>query len=611
VSERPSYPPIGDYALIGDCQSAALISRTAAIEWCCLPRFDAGSAFARLLDRDKGGHCSISPTADGDWEYSRRYIGDTLVLETTLTGPSGEARITDLFVIDHPDDGHAERQILRIVDGVRGAVEFDIRVAARFDYGQVRPWLRRHGHRLRSMIGGNDGLVVWCDEELTEDADHDLVARVTVGVGDRVHLSMTYRPPELVDEAERSGGLTEPSPHELDDALDETVRWWQDWSQTVTLDSRDGPAARRSALILKALTYRPTGAVIAAPTSSLPEARGAVRNWDYRYAWIRDSSFSSRAFAEVGCEREAGAFRAFMMRSAAGHAEDLQVMYGVGGERRIGEQQLDDLDGYDGARPVRIGNNAKGQLQLDAYGELVNLSWRWHRRGHSPTDDEWRFLVSLIDHASEHCVDPDSGIWEWPGQPQHFVHSKVMCWAALERGIKLADECMRRAPTRRWGRVRDDLRDAIESHGYDAERGIFTQTYDRPELDAALLLLPTVEFVNWQDERMVRTTQAIRDELGAGDGLIYRYRRDDGLDGDEGAFLPCSFWLAECLAQQGAYDDARKIFDATLGRANDLGLFSEEFDPQRGELLGNFPQGLTHLAHIDAAVCLAEVQPHV
>ena len=524
-----------------------------------------------------------------------------------MTGPAGEAQITDLFVVRDPRERHPGRQILRVIEGLRGAVEFEVRVAARFDYGQVRPWLRRHGHRLRSMIGGNDALVVWCDCGLDEDCDHDLTARVTVGVGDRVRLSMAYYPPEQVTD----DGLTEPSPQELDAALADTVEWWAKWSKTVTLDSRDEPAARRSALVLKALTHRPTGAVIAAPTTSLPEARGASRNWDYRYAWIRDSSFSSRAFAELGCEREAKAFRAFMMRSAAGHADDLQVMYGVGGERRIGEQQLDELEGYAGAAPVRIGNDAKDQLQLDAYGELVNLSWRWHRRGHSPSDDEWRFLLSVIDHASEHCAEPDCGLWEWPGDPQHFVHSKVMCWAALDRGIRLAEECMRRAPTRRWARVRDELRDTIETRGYDAERGIFTAVYDRPELDAALLLLPTVEFVDWRDRRMVRTTAAVRDELGAEGGLLYRYRRDDGLDGTEGAFLCCSFWLVECLARQGAYDEARGVFEATLGRSNDLGLFSEEFDPARGELLGNFPQGLTHLAHIDAAVCLAETQPHV
>ncbi len=389
-----------------------------------------------------------------------------------------------------------------------------------------------------------------------------------------------------------------------------TVNWWRDWSQTVSLGSRDEPAARRSALVLKALTHRPTGAVIAAPTTSLPEARAASRNWDYRYAWIRDSSFSSRAFAELGCEREADAFRAFMMRSAAGHAEDLQVMYGVGGERRIGEQQLDELHGYDGARPVRIGNDAKSQLQLDAYGELVNLSWRWHRRGHSPTDDEWRFLLSLIDHASEHCTDPDSGIWEWPGEPQHFVHSKVMCWAALDRGIRLAEECMRRAPTRRWSRVRDELRDTIES-----PRLRRRPRHLHPGLRPSRARCRAAAAPDGRVHRLARRANAPDDprpsarSSAPGTGSSTATGATTGSTVTKGAFLCCSFWLVECLAHQGDHDDARSVFDATLGRANDLGLFSEEFDPDRGELLGNFPQGLTHLAHIDAAVCLVETQP--
>jgi GH15 family glucan-1,4-alpha-glucosidase len=299
------------------------------------------------------------------------------------------------------------------------------------------------------------------------------------------------------------------------------------------------------------------------------------------------------------------------MRSAAGHAEDLQVVYGVGGERRLRGDVVEGMEGYRKSVPVRVGNDASVQSQLDAYGELVNLTWRWHRRGHSPSDDDWRFLVSLIDLAAERCTEPDCGIWEWPGDPDHFVHSKVLCWSALDRGIRLADECMRRAPVRRWKQARDGLHEAIETEGYDRKRGVYVQAFGRNEMDAALLLLPTVEYVAWDDEKMLRTVAAVRDELDAGNGLLYRYRRDDGLEGEEGAFLCCSFWLAECLAEAGDVGEARVVFDQAVARGNDLGLFSEEIDPTSGELLGNFPQGLTHLAHIDAAVALSRAGPRV
>jgi GH15 family glucan-1,4-alpha-glucosidase len=602
VSETPDdYRPIGDYALIGDCHTAALVSRNASIDWCCLPRFDSGSTFGRILDAERGGYCSIAPTDPGPWRCERQYVDDTLVLTSTLHVPAGEVRVIDFFAIGAEIE--PAHQMLRVVEGQRGTVELEVRIVPRFDYGQVRPWIRRHGHHLHTALGGNDALVVWSEQELAEDPQHELVGRFAVGTGDRVRLSLSYRAPELID----AEGVPAPDPSMVDRALDATVDWWRRWSASVHLDGRDEPAARRSAIVLKALTYQPTGAVVAAPTTSLPEDIGGERNWDYRYAWVRDSSFSSRAFAELGCMDEADAFRAFIMRSAAGHAEDLQVLYGVGGERRTGGETLEELDGYRSSRPVRVGNDATTQRQLDAYGELVNLTWRWHRRGHSPGDDDWRFLLSLINHAAEQCTQPDRGIWEFPGEPQHFVHSKVLCWSALDRGIRLADECMRRAPVRRWKQVRDRLRRTIERRGYDRKRGVFVQTYDRPELDASLLLLPTVEFVDWCDERMIRTTQAVREELDAGGGLLYRYRRDDGLPGQEGAFLCCSFWLVECLAHQGEVDEARSVFDAALALGNDLGLFSEEIDPGRRELLGNFPQALTHLAHIDAAVALAGV----
>ena len=604
MPRESSYPPIDEYALIGDCHTAALISRQAAIEWCCLPRFDAGSAFGRILDRERGGHCSIVPVQDGDWRFTRRYLDDSLVLETTMHGAGGEVRLLDCFTVREEARGTPARQILRVIEGNRGSVELELKVAPRFDYGQVRPWIRRHGHRLHSALGGDDALLIWCEQELREDVAHELVATLTVRAGDRVRLALTYCPPEQVD----AGPPPEPDADSLDRALEQTVRWWQAWAGQLSLGTRDEPGARQSGIVLKALTHEPTGAIVAAPTTSLPEVLGGERNWDYRFAWVRDASFSSRSFAELGAVREADAFRAFIMRSAAGHADDLQVLYGPAGERRIRGDVLDGLEGYRRSAPARAGNDATRQQQLDAYGELVNLTWRWHRRGHSPSDDDWRFLVSLIDHAAEQWRLPDYGLWEWPGEPDHFVHSKVMCWAALDRGIRLADECMRRSPTRRWTRARDELRRAIERRGYDRKRGVFVQAFGRSELDAALLLLPTVEFVAWDDERMVRTVDAIQEELAAGDGLLYRYTREDGLSGREGAFLCCSFWLVECLARIDRLTEARAVFDKTTARANDLGLFSEEVDPGSGQLLGNFPQGLTHLAHIEAAVVLAELE---
>ncbi|MGN6169992.1 MAG: glycoside hydrolase family 15 protein, partial [Solirubrobacteraceae bacterium] len=367
MAEASPYPPIADYALIGDCHSAALVSRAGSIDWCCLPRFDSGSAFGRLLDWERGGCCTVSPTGDGEWEYERRYLDDTLVLETTLVGPTGEAKVIDCFTLEEDPLKTERRQILRLIEGVRGSVELGLRIAPRFDYGQVRPWIRRHGHRLHSAIGGNDALLIWCEQELEEDPQHELVGRFSVGPGDRVRLTLTYWPPELID----TDLPPEPDAATLDELVRQTISWWREWGATMWLGTRDEPAARRSGIALKALTYAPTGAVAAAPTTSLPEAVGGPRNWDYRYAWVRDSSFSSRAFAELGCVNEADAFRAFIMRSAAGHAGDLQVMYGVGGERRLRGDVVEGLEGYRGSKPVRLGNDASAQKQLDAYGELV------------------------------------------------------------------------------------------------------------------------------------------------------------------------------------------------------------------------------------------------
>jgi GH15 family glucan-1,4-alpha-glucosidase len=342
----------------------------------------------------------------------------------------------------------------------------------------------------------------------------------------------------------------------------------------------------------------------AAATTSLPESlRG--RTWDYRYCWIRDSTFATRALAEVGCGSEADAFRRFIQRSSAGTAEDLQIVYGVHGARRIGEHELSELEGWRGIGPVHVGNSATGQFQLDAYGELVNLAWRWHERGNSPDDDLWRFLVTLVDCAAERWREPDRGIWEWRPRPRHWVHSKALCWTALDRGLRLAEECMRKAPVTRWRKQRAAVRRAIEREGYDRDRGVFVQWFGGRRMDAALLQLPVTGFVEWDDPRMVRTTDAVRDELWDR-GLVRRYRAKDGNPGREGAFLACAFWLAECYARQDRMTQAHEVYDNAMATANDLGLFSEEYDTRSGEMMGNFPQALTHLSHVAAAMALGE-----
>jgi GH15 family glucan-1,4-alpha-glucosidase len=599
MSERA--PAIGSYGLIGDCHSAALISATGSIDWCCLPRFDSGSCFGRLLDRERGGFCAVS-LADGEgrWRGSS-YLEDTLVLENVLESPRGTVRTRDFFAMREHGALRPRRELIRVVECERGSAEIRVEVAPRFDYGAVRPWLRRAATDAFTAIGGNDGLLVWSDGELGVEREALLTCR-RIHAGERLRLLMRFVRPHLLEhrQAELDAG-------EVDRRLEETVAWWRAWRERLRDDSPDHGTVVRSGLTLKALTYAPTGAIVAAPTTSLPETLGGERNWDYRYSWVRDSTLAAHALAELGCEREARRFRHFIVRSSAGHAEDLQVLFGVGGERRIPEEQL-DLEGYRDSRPVRVGNGAARQLQLDAFGEVLNLAWRWHRRGHSPDDDEWRFFSELVDSAAERWSEPDRGIWEWPGQSRHFVHSKACCWAALDRGLQLAEECARKAPTGRWKKARAAIREAIEAHGYDSERGVFVQCFDEPALDAALLLLPTVGFVTFEDERMVRTAAAVSEELDA-NGFLYRYRRDDELPGQEGAFLACSFWLAECYARQGKLPQARAVFDRAMGAASPLGLFSEEVDPDSGELLGNFPQTLTHLSHVAAVVALAQAEP--
>lgn len=591
-------PPIADYALIGDCHSAALVSRDGSIDWCCLPRFDSDSCFARLLDLQRGGHFAIAPL--GPYRIWREYLGDSLVLATHFEGDSGSVRLIDFFAMRRGGREHPRRELVRIVEAVRGRARVRVRFSPRLDYGDVKPWIYRCAEAAHVAVGSNTALLLSGDIALRPDGRHDLGAEFELGEGERAHLAMQFLAPERLDEAPpRAHGRAE-----IDAHLAETLAWWRDWaSKLAGPRARSGPSALRSAITLKALTFAPTGAIVASPTTSLPELAGGERNWDYRYSWIRDSVFTVRALASLGCVSEADGFRRFIQRSAAGNAADLQVVYAVDGKRRLTEVALGHLDGWRGSRPVRIGNAAHRQFQSDLYGLLLELAWRWSERGNVPTAEDWNFLHAIVECALARWSAPDHGIWEIRAAPRHFVHSKAMCWAALDRGLRLAQAHGLPAPVERWAEAREAIRAAVLAEGVDRERGIFVGSFGGREVDAALLLLPEVGFVAYDDPLMRRTAAAIAGELDEG-GLILRYRRDDGLPGGEGVFLACSFWLVECLARQGHPAEARRRYERACACANDLGLFAEEFAPSRGEMLGNFPQGLTHLAHISAALAL-------
>ncbi len=597
--EQDAYPPIADYGFIADCHSSALVSKTGSIDWCCMPRLDSRSCFGRILDWNKGGYCQVVPSAV--FETSRRYIENTLVLETIFRTAAGEVRLTDCFPMRRGGQHNPHRQILRVVEGLRGSVELNLTVSPRFDYGAVRPWIRKKGDNHFIAIGGCDGLLISGDFPLKMRHRHDLAGSCIIGEGERRRISILYRKPEDLDE----GLVGVPEARELDRRLDETIEWWRSWSSKGRFEGPYGGLVRRSAIVLKGLSNAPTGAIAAAPTTSLPEVPGGSRNWDYRFTWIRDSAFTIGSLWELGHHKEADGFRRFVERSTAGSADELQILFGVGGERRLTELVMPELEGYRGAKPVRTGNAAEEQVQLDVYGELLDLAWRWHTLGQPPDDDYWEFLVELVNAAARLWRNPDRGIWEMRGEPRHFVHSKAMCWSALARGIKMAEELGRQAPVKDWLRARDEIRTAIEQKGYDRKRGIFIQAFDGQALDSALLLLPASGFVDYRDERMVRTADAIMKDLSE-DGLLRRYSADeDGMEGREGVFLACSFWLAECMARQGRRAEAETVFRRAIGTGNDLGLFSEEFDTATGGMLGNFPQGLTHLSLVAAAVALA------
>ncbi|MGH8718957.1 MAG: glycoside hydrolase family 15 protein, partial [Burkholderiales bacterium] len=515
--QEQRYPPISDYALIADCHSSALVSKSGSIDWCCMPRFDSDSCFARLLDWQEGGYCAIAPTED--YTVARQYHRQTLVLVTTFRTQTGEARLIDFFAMRRGGRTHPRRQLLRIITGIRGEVEFKVEIAPRFDYGDVRPWINRFNDNDYAAVASNDGLFFAGDMPLALMEKHELRANFKIRANERKRLSMWFCPPEVLDQPPSDF----PKPEEYDGLLEETIGWWVNFAGKIKFEDRGGAGILRSALVLKAMGYAPTGAIIAAPTASLPEALGGERNWDYRFSWIRDSVFTVHALSNLGCVAEADAFRRFIQRSAAGSPSELQVVYGVDGRRRLTEVELEYLEGYRGSKPVRIGNAADTQFQLDMYGLVLELAWRWSERGNSPDPHYWDFLRALVEEAAQRWGNTDRGIWEVRGEPKHFVHSKVMCWAALNRGIALANKHGFDAPLVRWQQIKREMREAIEANGYDQKRGVFVQSFEVKELDAALLLLPDVEFVAYDDPRMLRTVDAICEDLTEG-GLVLRYR---------------------------------------------------------------------------------------
>jgi GH15 family glucan-1,4-alpha-glucosidase len=601
--KRPSeYPAIADYAFIGDCHSAALVSRQGSIDWCCLPRFDSDSCFGRLLDRHTGGFFEISPA--GRCSSRREYLEKSMVLVTTFRAAAGEVRLIDFFAMRPGGRQRPRREIVRIIEGVSGTLRMNVRFTPRLDFGEVKPWIRAASPGTWLAVGSNTGLALFGDVPLQHGNDHELEGTLEVHAKSRFRLGVMFVPPEETD----SVRLGDKDVAQLDAHYEETLRWWRDWSSKLTAGDGHGTSVVRSALVLKALCYAPTGAIIAAPTTSLPEQSGGERNWDYRFCWLRDSIFTVHALSNLGLQAEARGMRRFIQRSAAGNADELQVLYAVDGKRRVPEIDLKGLEGWRGSKPVRIGNGAAEQFQADMYGLVMELSWRWSERGERPDDNYWQFLTAIVEAAIVRRSLPDRGIWEVRSRPLHFVQSKVMCWAAVDGGIALAERYSLPAPLERWREARDGMRADIEKRGYDRKRGIFVRSYGSRDVDAALLLLPAVDFVAWDDERMVRTTDAIRRELSQ-DGLVLRYKAADGLRGDEGVFVACTFWLAECLAHQKRRKEAKVAFQRACRCANDLGLFAEEYDPKAREMLGNFPQGLTHLAHVSAALALEEPHP--
>jgi GH15 family glucan-1,4-alpha-glucosidase len=581
-----------DYGLIGDTHTAALVGYDGSIDWLCVPRFDSAACFAALLGTRDHGRWLLAP-AGGHRATHRRYRDETLILETDFATAEGTVRVVDCMPVSggRPD-------VFRRVEGLSGRVRVRSELVMRLDYGHVVPWIREVGKRT-SAFAGPDTLTLDSDiEHYYEGAD--IVAEFFLNAGEHAEFRLTWstprdQPPEHID---------------VGKGIRRVETWWRDWVSSCTYEGEYREAVVRSLVTLKAMEYGPSGGIVAAPTTSLPEKLGGVRNWDYRFCWIRDATFTLLALLDAGFEAEAVAWREWLLRALAGQPDQMQLMYGVEGERRLTEFELDWLPGYANSRPVRVGNAASDQFQLDVYGELMDALHQARTRGIPPDESAWQVQRVLMDFLEGNWREPDEGIWEVRGERRQFTHSKVMAWAAADRAVRAVEEFGLDGPVGSWKRLRQEIFDEVCERGYDAERNTFTQYYGSRELDAALLMMGPVGFLPATDKRMTGTIAAIEQEL-CRDGLVHRYtmtkqtERLDGLPPGEGAFLPCTFWLADSYLLAGFRDEGRAVFERLLGLRNDLGLLSEEYDVDAGRLVGNFPQALSHLALVNTAHDLA------
>ena len=583
-----------DYAMIGDGHTAGLVGSDGAVDWLCLPRFDSGACFASLLGTEENGHWTIAPQAPV-LGVSRRYRRGTLILETEMSTSDGAVR-----VIDFMPHRHGNPTLIRIVEGVSGQVSMEMTLKLRFDYGRSVPWVRRTNAGISAVAGPNT-VTVETPVPLRGENQHT-AARFTVAAAERVPFVLTWH------------SSTEPAPDAFDaeEELHRAETEWLLWSNRTVPDGPFGDAVLRSLVVLKAMIYEPSGGVVAAPTTALPEELGGTRNWDYRYSWLRDASLTIQALAQNGCLSEAKAWRDWLLRAVAGDPAQLQIMYGIDGERWLPEHRLEWLEGYEASSPVRIGNGAADQFQLDVYGEVMDAMHQARIMGMAPDADAWALQLKLLEFVTDHWREPDEGIWEVRGPRRHFTHSKVMAWVAFDRAASGVEEHGLPGDAQRFRRLADEVHADVCANGFDGQLGTFVQHYGSHQLDASLLLMSLVGFLPADDPRVVATIDAIADTLTQ-DGLVLRYRTDgdytDGLDGDEGTFLLCTFWLVQSLAQRGDHERAVAVFERALAVSNDVGLLAEEYDVKHQRMVGNYPQAFSHIGLLAAARALASAAP--